>query len=75
MIRTSFTKLSHAYKQQLTANPLRTKMATSACLFSFGDFICQKTESSYKKKCEQKRELLNTATKTESSMLTTDWNV
>ena len=26
-------------------HPLRTKMATSACLFGLGDYLCQKLET------------------------------
>ena len=38
------------YKAQLDANPLRTKMLTSAFLFSFGDFLCQQAEVKLLKK-------------------------
>ena len=41
-----------AYKHQLEVHPLRTKMATSACLFSLADFICQKSEATMKVRCE-----------------------
>ena len=59
MLKNGLTKLSCAYKQQLEAHPLRTKMATSACLFSFGDFICQKSEAAYKCTCTKKSKLVD----------------
>ena len=50
MIRNSLTLATNAYKTRLEQNPLRTKMITSACLFSLGDFLCQKTEGCIKRK-------------------------
>lgn len=42
-----------AYKRQLESNPLRTKMMTSAALFSLGDTITQRVEHQMKK-CKTK---------------------
>ena len=45
-----------AYKRQLESNPMRTKMITSATLFSIGDVITQKTEQLLKD-CKAKKQL------------------
>lgn len=50
------TKGVTAYKRQLESNPMRTKMLTSATLFSLGDIICQKTEQALKG-CKAKKQL------------------
>lgn len=36
--------LFNLYKNQLTTNPLRTKMITSFSLFTMGDALCQRFE-------------------------------
>jgi len=45
MFRLGLNYACAAYKQRLEQRPLQTKMMTSAALFSFGDFVCQKTEA------------------------------
>ena len=69
-------KLANGYKKQLEQHPLRTKMATSAFLFSFGDFLCQKTEAAYKCRCKTQSEKSESSKiRNVSSMLTQDWDV
>ena len=54
MIRYGFNVACSAYKHRLEARPLQTKMLTSAALFSFGDYICQRAEASLCRPCESK---------------------
>ena len=81
MLKHGLTTFGCAYKQQLEAHPLRTKMATSACLFSFGDFICQKTEAAYKCRCSTEKTKSDDFITTKKnlpfslSMLTQDWDM
>ena len=78
MIKYGLMTVTSGYKRQLETHPLRTKMATSAFLFSLGDFLCQKTEAAYKCRCQQlKKTSSNESEKMNGSifsMLTRDWD-
>ena len=54
MIRYGFNTACSAYKHRLEARPLQTKMLTSAALFSFGDYICQRAEATLCPPCKSK---------------------
>ena len=58
MLTQGITKVGNAYSTSLKTNPLRTKMLTSACLFSMGDYLCQKAEQ----KCKPAPTLSTTTT-------------
>jgi len=48
-MKQTLNRVYNAYTVRLETNPLRTKMLTSAFLFSVGDFLCQRAEASCKK--------------------------
>lgn len=49
LVKNTLNRAYNAYTVRLERNPLRTKMLTSAFLFSVGDFLCQKAETSFRK--------------------------
>ena len=53
MIKYGLSAFTTSYKRQLETHPLRTKMATSAFLFSLGDYLCQQSENFFKCECQQ----------------------
>jgi len=77
MIKYGLSAFAAGYKRELEAHPLRTKMATSALLFSFGDYFCQKSEAAYKSRCQPKDSIKSEELNRTSlfNMLTQDWDM
>lgn len=58
MLKQKLTLMTSAYKHQLKTQPLRTKMLTSAAVFSLGDYCCQQVESKIKSRQQKKSAIL-----------------
>ncbi len=67
MLKQKLTLMTSAYKNQLKTQPLRTKMLTSAALFSVGDYCCQQVESKIKSRQQKKQSAILRDTGTEFS--------